>query len=121
VLRPNDELVAKAEGDVRAGLIVDRSSVVTNKVSRPTTMYAQSWGRSADSVTRTRSSCRRGTEAVHGTTLCSNAILEGKDARPGLITTRGFRDALEFCSSNPAIPHRDGLAGEVRTTNHDVI
>jgi N-methylhydantoinase A len=33
---------------------------------------------------------------VHGTTICSNAILEGKGARTGLVTTRGFRDALEI-------------------------
>jgi N-methylhydantoinase A len=38
----------------------------------------------------------RVTEVVHGTTVCSNAILEGKGARTGLITTRGFRDALEI-------------------------
>ena len=36
------------------------------------------------------------TDVVHGTTICSNAILEGKGARTGLITTRGFRDALEI-------------------------
>jgi N-methylhydantoinase A len=35
-------------------------------------------------------------EVVHGTTICSNAILEGKGACTGLITTRGFRDALEI-------------------------
>jgi N-methylhydantoinase A len=35
-------------------------------------------------------------EVVHGTTICSNAILEGKGARTALITTRGFRDALEI-------------------------
>lgn len=35
-------------------------------------------------------------EVVHGTTVCSNAILEGKGARTGLITTRGFRDTLEI-------------------------
>jgi len=35
-------------------------------------------------------------DVVHGTTVCSNAILEGKGARTGLITTRGFRDALEI-------------------------
>ncbi len=38
----------------------------------------------------------RVTEVVHGTTVCSNAILEGKGARTGLMTTRGFRDALEI-------------------------
>ena len=35
-------------------------------------------------------------DVVHGTTVCSNTILEGKGARTGLITTRGFRDALEI-------------------------
>src|ERR687891_1738384 len=31
-------------------------------------------------------------EVLHGTTVASNAILELKGARTGLITTRGFRD-----------------------------
>ena len=35
-------------------------------------------------------------DVVHGTTICSNAILEGKGARTGLLTTRGFRDTLEI-------------------------
>ena len=33
---------------------------------------------------------------VHGTTLATNAIIERKGALTGLITTRGFRDALEI-------------------------
>ncbi|MEJ7929184.1 hydantoinase/oxoprolinase family protein [Ramlibacter sp. AN1015] len=33
---------------------------------------------------------------VHGTTLVINAVIERKGARTGLITTRGFRDALEI-------------------------
>ena len=35
-------------------------------------------------------------EILHGTTVASNAILELKGARTGLITTRGFRDVLEI-------------------------
>jgi N-methylhydantoinase A len=35
-------------------------------------------------------------ELRHGTTVASNAILEHKGARTGLITTRGFRDVLEI-------------------------
>ena len=35
-------------------------------------------------------------EIRHGTTVASNAILEGKGARVGLITTAGFRDVLEL-------------------------
>ena len=35
-------------------------------------------------------------EVLHGTTVASNAILEGRGARTGLITTKGFRDTLEI-------------------------
>ncbi len=35
-------------------------------------------------------------ELRHGTTVASNAILEHKGARTGLITTKGFRDVLEI-------------------------
>ena len=35
-------------------------------------------------------------EIVHGTTLVTNAVIERKGARLGLITTRGFRDILEM-------------------------
>ncbi|TCR63072.1 hydantoinase/oxoprolinase family protein [Bosea sp. BK604] len=33
---------------------------------------------------------------VHATTMATNAVLEGKGALTGLITTAGFRDILEF-------------------------
>lgn len=36
------------------------------------------------------------TSVVHGTTVGTNALLERKGARIGLITTRGFRDVLEM-------------------------
>ena len=35
-------------------------------------------------------------EVLHGTTVASNAILERKGARTGLIATKGFRDILEI-------------------------
>ncbi len=35
-------------------------------------------------------------EVLHGCTVATNAILEGRGARTALITTRGFRDVLEF-------------------------
>ena len=35
-------------------------------------------------------------EVIHGTTLVINSIIERKGARTGLITTKGFRDTLEF-------------------------
>jgi N-methylhydantoinase A len=33
---------------------------------------------------------------IHGTTIGTNAIIEGKGARAGLITTKGFEDVLEI-------------------------
>src|SRR5580700_7213880 len=36
------------------------------------------------------------TMLVHATTIATNALIEGKTARVGLITTRGFRDILEI-------------------------
>ena len=35
-------------------------------------------------------------EIVHGTTVATNAILEQKGAKVGLLTTKGFRDVLEI-------------------------
>ncbi|MDP6896179.1 MAG: hydantoinase/oxoprolinase N-terminal domain-containing protein, partial [Rhodospirillales bacterium] len=35
-------------------------------------------------------------EVLHGTTVASNAILEHKGAKTGLIGTKGFRDILEI-------------------------
>src|SRR5438045_2421359 len=35
-------------------------------------------------------------EVVHGTTVATNAVIEGRGARTALITTAGFRDVLEL-------------------------
>jgi len=47
------------------------------------------------------------TEVLHGTTVATNAILEGKGAAVGLITTEGFRQVLQIARS--FVP--GGLAG----------
>src|ERR1700722_9545977 len=39
---------------------------------------------------------REVSEVLHATTVATNAILEGKTARLGLITGNGFRDVLEI-------------------------
>ena len=46
-------------------------------------------------------------EVLHGTTVATNAILEGKGARVGLVTTQGFRQVLQIARSY--VP--GGLAG----------
>jgi N-methylhydantoinase A len=47
---------------------------------------------------------------VHGTTVGTNALLERKGARVGLITTEGFRDVLEMRRRDR--PHTWGLWGD---------
>ena len=47
---------------------------------------------------------------VHGTTTATNALLERKIARCGLITTRGFRDVLEL--GRRTRPHAYGMHGQ---------
>ena len=49
---------------------------------------------------------------VHGTTTTTNALLERKIARVGLITTRGFRDVLELGRRTRPQPY--GLRGTFR-------
>ena len=46
---------------------------------------------------------------VHGTTVGTNALLERRGARTGIITTRGFRDVLEMRRRDR--PHTWGLWG----------
>ena len=46
---------------------------------------------------------------IHGTTTTTNAVLERKVARVGLITTRGFRDTLELGRRTRPKPY--GLTG----------
>ena len=36
---------------------------------------------------------------LHGTTVATNAVLEGKGARVGLATTQGYRDIMQLARS----------------------
>ncbi|MEM6386454.1 MAG: hydantoinase/oxoprolinase family protein [Pseudomonadota bacterium] len=49
---------------------------------------------------------------VHGTTTTTNAVLERKLAKTGLITTAGFRDVLEL--GRRTRPHAYGMKGTFR-------
>ena len=49
---------------------------------------------------------------IHGTTVATNAAIERKGARCGLITTAGFRDLLELRRRDR--PNTYGLTGEFR-------
>lgn len=41
----------------------------------------------------------RVTHLMHGTTIATNTVLEGKGARVGLVTTRGYRQVLQIARS----------------------
>jgi N-methylhydantoinase A len=47
---------------------------------------------------------------IHGTTVATNAVIERRGARCGLITTCGFRDVIELRRRDR--PHTYGLIGE---------
>jgi N-methylhydantoinase A len=47
---------------------------------------------------------------VHGSTVATNAVVERKGAKVGLLTTQGFRDVLEIRRRDR--PHGYGLTGE---------
>ena len=78
-------------------VIGDDGSAATRKVSSTPADYARGivdgLADLMDSTTLTGPAIR---EIIHGTTVATNAILEHKGARTGLITTEGFRDVLEI-------------------------
>ncbi|WP_414447024.1 hydantoinase/oxoprolinase family protein [Burkholderia sp. 22PA0099] len=73
---------------------------------------------------------------VHGTTLATNAIIERKGAKVGLVTTEGFRDSLEIAYEHrfeqsdlymvrpePLVPreHRWGVEGRLASDGSELI
>ena len=79
-------------------VIMDQAGgIVTRKVSSTTDNYARAISEGLAAVFAEHGIAAAAVgEVLHGTTVASNAILELKGARTGLITTRGFRDVLEL-------------------------
>ncbi len=78
-------------------LLGDDGTIHTKKISSSTGDYAAAIVAGLVEVfSETGVSGADISEIRHGTTVASNAILEGKGARVGLITTAGFRDVLEL-------------------------
>ena len=75
----------------------DAGHLLTRKVSSSVDDYARAIAEGLTAVFRdTDLDAAQVDEVLHGTTVASNAILEMKGARTGLITTAGFRDVLEL-------------------------
>ena len=75
----------------------DDGQVHTKKVSSSVGDYADAIADGLGEVFRETALRGEDIEEIrHGTTVASNAILEHKGAKTGLITTKGFRDVLEI-------------------------
>jgi N-methylhydantoinase A len=78
-------------------LLGSDGTIHTKKVSSSVENYAQAIVEGLSDVFRETGLSGAAIEEIrHGTTVASNAILEHKGARVGLITTKGFRDVLEI-------------------------
>src|SRR3954467_10415082 len=78
-------------------LLGSNGSVHVKKIASSVGNYAQAIVDGLTQVFRETGVTGGAVEEIrHGTTVASNAILEHKGARVGLITTKGFRDVLEI-------------------------
>lgn len=91
-------------------LLVDEETGVSHRAKTASTPADQSEG----VLNGIRKVCRDAgiglpevAHVLHGTTVATNAILQGRGARVGLVTTEGFRQVLQIARS--FVP--GGLAG----------
>jgi N-methylhydantoinase A len=78
-------------------LLGSDGTIHTKKISSSVDNYASAIVQGLDELfTETGLAGNAIEEIRHGTTVASNAILEHKGAKVGLITTKGFRDVLEI-------------------------
>ncbi|SHN43586.1 hydantoinase/oxoprolinase family protein [Cryptosporangium aurantiacum] len=91
-------------------LLIDEDSGDSFRAKTPSTPHDQSVG-ILTGIEKVCASAGTGLDAIgqvlHGTTVATNAILEGKGSRVGLVTTAGFRQVLQIARS--FVP--GGLAG----------
>ncbi|MEK7688072.1 MAG: hydantoinase/oxoprolinase family protein [Pseudomonadota bacterium] len=92
-------------------LAIDSASGVVKLAKVPTTVDNQAIGFMA-ALAAAGADPANLQAVVHGTTTTTNALLERKIARVGLITTKGFRDVLELGRRTRPQPY--GLRGTFR-------
>jgi N-methylhydantoinase A/oxoprolinase/acetone carboxylase beta subunit len=81
-----DVVCRDSDGVVRLVKIPTTRSNPSAGVGAALELMRRDWSIPAQAITR----------FVHGTTAATNAVLEGKGAKIGLLTTEGFRDVLEI-------------------------
>ncbi|HXA94298.1 MAG TPA: hydantoinase/oxoprolinase N-terminal domain-containing protein, partial [Candidatus Dormibacteraeota bacterium] len=106
---PQTKLVGVDVGGTFTDLVVvDEATGLVRVAKVPTTMANQAGGVQGALADAAVGAAEVGV-IVHGTTTATNALLERKGARTGLITTRGFRDVLELGRRTRPTPY--GLKG----------
>ncbi len=89
-------------------VLVDEATGQVRVAKVPTTVANQAVGVQA-ALASTGATAAEVRVIVHGTTTATNALIERKGARTGLITTRGFKDVLELGRRTRPTPY--GLKG----------
>jgi N-methylhydantoinase A len=89
-------------------ILLDEAAGEVRIAKVPTTPGNQALG-VMDAIAKSGAACAELSLLIHGTTTTTNALLEKKIARCGLITTRGFRDVLELGRRTRPNPY--GLIG----------
>src|SRR5215469_10176918 len=78
-------------------LVTEDGRVITRKVLSTSGDYAEAIFAGIDDVLREADIAGPSVEElIHGTTVATNAIIERRGARTGLVTTEGFRDLLKI-------------------------
>src|SRR3954454_11502516 len=81
-----DVVCVGADGNIRLLKLPTTSRDPSAGALNAVALMRRQWGVAPDAIAR----------FVHGTTIATNAVLERKGARIGLITTSGFKDVLEI-------------------------
>jgi N-methylhydantoinase A len=89
-------------------VVVDSETSSARSVKTPSTPADQSLGLMS-ALEEASIDPRDVSLIVHGTTVATNALIEGKGARTALVTTKGFRDVIEL--RNRHRPEMYGLTG----------
>lgn len=92
-------------------ILIDQSTGAVRLAKTPTTVDNQAFGVIA-AIDAAGLSAGEVDLIVHGTTTTTNAVLERRLARTGLITTAGFRDVLEL--GRRTRPAAYGMTGSFR-------
>jgi N-methylhydantoinase A len=96
-MKPSSNLVVGVDvgGTFTDLFVLDEAEGTARIVKVPSTRGEEARG-FMNGVARVADSAAAIATIVHGTTVGTNALLERKVARTGIITTRGFRDVLEM-------------------------